>query len=137
MSLILSYLIFHSTHFFCIRFSRAHPAVIAAAAAAAAAAATSANPNGVSAPVGSAGPPNRGKNPVPQVEEVETTSTDAPWKLVAVSSKVQFTCALKDISMGGRADFKAIKTVIRCVQCILLLLYLYLHLSLDILLQLL
>ena len=98
-----------------IRFSRGHPAVIAAAAAAAAAA-TAANPNGTAATTGTAGPPNRGKNPVPQIEEVENTSTDAPWKLVAVSSKVQFTCGLKDISMGGRADFKAIKTVIRCAE---------------------
>ena len=98
--------------------------IAAAAAAAAAAGATSANPNGAPVPTGSVGPSNRGKNPVPQVEEVETTSTDAPWKLVAVSSKVQFTCALKDISMGGRADFKAIKTVIRCVSCFFLPLYL-------------
>jgi cleavage and polyadenylation specificity factor subunit 2 len=35
-----------------------------------------------------------------------------PWKLVAVAMKTQFTCTLQDISIGGRADFKAIKTLI-------------------------
>jgi hypothetical protein len=30
----------------------------------------------------------------------------------AVTSKMQFTCSLRDINVSGRADFKAIKTVI-------------------------
>jgi hypothetical protein len=86
------------------RFSRVHPAIAATAAAAAAAAATGAT---------GAGPARPTKAPAP-VEEVETAAdTDVPWKLVAVSSRMQFTCGLKELSMSGRADFKAIKTVIR------------------------
>ena len=80
-----------------------------AAAAAAAEAAKLANPNGIIAPI-----VVRAKTPAAvRTEEVESASTEAPWKLLAVSSKVQFTCGLTDIGVTGRADFKAIKTVIR------------------------
>ena len=50
-----------------------------------------------------------------------TQDSDAPWKLVGVKSKVQFTCGLKEVPVSGRADFKAIKTVIRCVYSVLVL----------------
>jgi hypothetical protein len=90
----------HNTY----RFSRVHPAIAATAAAAAAAATAGATGAGPARPV---------KAPAP-VEEVETAAdTDVPWKLVAMSSRMQFTCGLKELSMSGRADFKAIKTVIR------------------------
>ena len=35
-----------------------------------------------------------------------------PTKLVASSLRVQFTCEFKELNLSGRADFKAIKTVI-------------------------
>jgi len=37
---------------------------------------------------------------------------DAPWKLVGIKGKVQFACAFTDVVVSGRADFKAIKTVV-------------------------
>ena len=40
------------------------------------------------------------------------TSSDAPWKLVGVKGKVSFTCGFKYVPLSGRADFKAIKTVL-------------------------
>jgi hypothetical protein len=86
---------------FSTKFNKPHPSVTLALEAAAALLAAGGAP-----PTPAVG---LKKLPVP-AEEVETT--DAPWKLVAVTSKMQFTCSLKDINVSGRADFKAIKTVI-------------------------
>ena len=92
---------------FAVRFSRVHPAIAATAAAAAAA---------LVAAGGQVQNPSRTRAPAPAAEEVEqadAADVDNPWKLVAVRTRVQFTCGLKDVGMSGRADFKAIKTVIR------------------------
>ena len=92
---------------FAFRFSRVHPAIAATAAAAAAA---------LVAAGGQVQNPSRTRAPTPAAEEAEQADAadmDNPWKLVAVRTRVQFTCGLKDVGMSGRADFKAIKTVIR------------------------
>ena len=42
-----------------------------------------------------------------------SSSSDAPWKLVGIKAKVQFTCGLREVSLvSGRADYKAVKTII-------------------------
>ena len=91
-----------------------HPAIAATAAAAAAALVASG---------GVAPNPSRTRAPAPAPEEIEQAAdaadVDNPWKLVAVRTRVQFTCGLKDVGMSGRADFKAIKTVIRYYICLL------------------
>ena len=35
-----------------------------------------------------------------------------PWKLVPVKVRTQFTCSMKDFSLGSRADLKAMRTVL-------------------------
>ena len=49
--------------------------------------------------------------------EESTTALSAdpaaiPTKLVATSLRVQFTCEFKELNLSGRADFKALKTII-------------------------
>ena len=44
---------------------------------------------------------------------MSSSSSDAPWKLVGIKAKVQFTCGLREVSLVcGRADYKAVKTII-------------------------
>jgi hypothetical protein len=90
-----------------------HPAIAATAAAAAAA---------LVAAGGQVQNPSRTRAPAPAADEIEqadAADVDNPWKLVAVRTRVQFTCGLKDVGMSGRADFKAIKTVIRYLICLI------------------
>ena len=104
--------LFVSLGLFAVRFSRVHPAIAATAAAAAAA---------LVAAGGQVQNPSRTRTPAPAADEAEqadAADVDNPWKLVAVRTRVQFTCGLKDVGMSGRADFKAIKTVIRCSLCL-------------------
>lgn len=47
------------------------------------------------------------------VDDIPAVDPSAvPTKLVATSLRVQFTCEFKELNLSGRADFKAIKTVI-------------------------
>jgi len=39
-----------------------------------------------------------------------------PWKLVAVSVRTQFTCSMREVALGGRADMKSIRTIISTVN---------------------
>lgn len=42
----------------------------------------------------------------------EIDKNEIPWKLVAVSMRTQLTCSMKDVSLGGRAELKSIKTLL-------------------------
>ncbi|KAJ1430040.1 beta-lactamase-like protein [Ochromonadaceae sp. CCMP2298] len=55
--------------------------------------------------------------PAPEEEDEEEGVEDMapPTKLVATQLRVQFTCDFKEINASGRADFKAIKTLVKKV----------------------
>jgi len=48
-----------------------------------------------------------------EAEDLPAVDPNAvPTKLVATSMRVQFTCEFKELNLSGRADFKALKTII-------------------------
>lgn len=50
-----------------------------------------------------------------QHQQDEAELQEVPWKLVSSKIKVQFTCDFKSLSVGGRADLKAVKTAMQKV----------------------
>lgn len=50
-----------------------------------------------------------------QDRQDELELQEVPWKLVSSKLRVQFTCDFKSVPVGGRADLKAIKTVLQRV----------------------
>lgn len=55
----------------------------------------------------------KGQQQQDRQEELELQ--EVPWKLVSTRLRVQFTCDFKSVPVGGRADLKAIKTVLQRV----------------------
>lgn len=49
--------------------------------------------------------------PVPAVIPDIPAVDEIPWKLVPTKQRVQFTCEFKELSLGARADLKAVKTL--------------------------
>lgn len=85
----------------------------------------SGGPGGPGGPNGGGGPPAAGAaahvgssassngSAEEAAEEVPVVGpTAVPTKLVSSSLRVQFTCEFKELNLSGRADFKALKTVI-------------------------
>ena len=55
----------------------------------------------------------KGQQQQDRLDELELQ--EVPWKLVSTKLRVQFTCDFKSVPVGGRADLKAIKTVLQRV----------------------
>jgi hypothetical protein len=48
-----------------------------------------------------------------EVDSTTTLENGMPWKVISTTQRMQFTCEFKQFSLGGRLDFKGIKSILK------------------------